>query len=141
MGLDNGLVIKAKTLNAFNWLKEYYEDIKDKFSSNGDEYEFWYGRKDWNVRHKFLEVFRDKGYDGEGGDIVLNIVDLIRARDVFKYFLNEDNWRVDGTSIWTWEEELRSIAEAIYWITKFLEDVYDEGFTDEDFEIWFYDSY
>ena len=143
MGLDNGLMIKAKTLDASRWLEQGYKDLNE----NGTIYEFWYGRKDWNVRAKFLDTFHDKGYDGEGGDIYLTIADLVQVREIFKYFLDETHWYEDqggimhGGSIWTWEESLRSTAEAIWNITRFLEDVYDKGFTDEDFEIWFYDSY
>ena len=147
MGLDNGLMIKAKTLDASRYLEANFEDLRDRFCSDGPAYEFWYGRKDWNVRAKFLSVFHDKEYDGSGGDIYLTIADLVQVREIFKYFLDEKHWYEDrdrafgSGSIWTWEQSLRSTAEAIYNITRFLEDVYDEEFTDEDFEIWFYDSY
>ena len=65
--------------------------------------------------------------------------------DVLKYFLNEENWAYKGacSQIFTWVEELPSIANSIHDIHLFLEDIEysEEELTDEDFEIKFYDSY
>ena len=57
------------------------------------------------------------------------------------YFLTKKNWLRDGSSIWTWEQQLHNTADIIYLITEFMEDIEDEGITDDDIEIHFYDSY
>ena len=140
MGLDNGLMVRAKTIKGARFLEQNYANIKDDCFANS--YEFGYWRKCWNIRHKVLNTFKNKGYDGMGGDLILNIADLVTFRDIMKYFLIEENWRnSDYGSIWSWEESISGIAKTIYWITQFLEDVEYEGLSDTDFEIYFYDSY
>lgn len=149
MGLDNGLRIMPKTLKASRFLEKNFNSLKNEYTAN--TYEFGYWRKCWNIRSAILNTFVDKEYNGEGGDIDLTISDLVTFRDVMKYFLIEEHWHQGdhGGSIWTWEQAIRGIADTIYWITEFLQYVEDgsdddefyEDFTDEDFDIYFYDSY
>ena len=72
MGLDNGLVIKGKTLRGKEVLVEDF-DYLEKY--NGC-YELGYWRKCWNIREKFLEVFSKKDYDGRGGEFTLTVAEL-----------------------------------------------------------------
>ena len=65
-----------------------------------------------------------------------------------KYFLIEDHWYDDGgSSIWSWHESIGGIANCIYSIREFLADLQyeneglDKPLNDEDFTIFFYDSY
>lgn len=142
MGLDNGILIKGKTLKGKEFLKEHF----DRLEKYGDSYEIAYWRKCYNVRGRFLNTFSNKEYDGGGGDIHLNVEELYDVVEhVMKHFLNEDNW-IEGNSfsngsIWTWTEQLHNTAEIIYNIRKFLEFYKESELSNDDFEIIFYDSY
>lgn len=151
MGLDNGLRIKGKTINGKNFLLEHCKDIKDEYDPTW--YDFGYWRKCWSLRDRFLDVFKDKGYDGNGGEFNLTVAELIDVvENVMKFFLeDEDRWNDYGNgfvtgSIWEWHVGMRSIIDCIYNIREFLIDygmTNDDGaeLSDADFEIQFYDSY
>ena len=103
-------------------------------------YEFFYARKCYNIRHKFFEC----GFAEDGTEKRIYIKDIPTVIDkVLKYFLEEDNWRVDGDSIWEWYNMLPQIADAIKYLKMFLEDLQceDEEYSEDDFYIFFYDSY
>lgn len=141
MGLDNGIVVKAKTLRGSRFLEKYFSYL-DKFDGG---YELAYWRKCYNVRGKILECVKN-AYDA--GDFELDTTDLVQVLEVMKYFLDKEHWYEDGGSIWTWEEQLRNTANIIYNITRFLEyiedgdgDVPEDEVSAEDFEITWYDSY
>jgi hypothetical protein len=140
MGLDNGIVIRGKTKKGEEFLKRNFYNLRDSF-----EYEFGYWRKCWNIRAAFLDDFRNNGYDGQGGYLYLTIDDLKKVcNKTLKQFLDENNWEYEGSTshIFTWIEELPSIAGAMRNIYIFLEGFYDEkDLNEEDFEIYFYDSY
>jgi len=151
MGLDNGLRIKGKSVAGKVFLNKHCKDMKDENSFTW--YDFGYWRKCWSLRDRFLDVFKDKGYDGSGGEFTLTIADLIDVvENVMKFFLeDEDRWSEYGNgfttgSIWAWHEGLRSIVNCIYNIREFLEDYQIENadgadLSDDDFMIEFYDSY
>ena len=141
MGLDNGIIVKAKTLRGSKFLEKYFSHL-DKLDSG---YELAYWRKCYNVRSKILERVKN-AYDA--GEFELNTTDLVQVLEVMKYFLDREHWYEDGGSIWTWEQQLRNTADIIYNITKFLEyiedgdgDVPEDEVSAEDFEITWYDSY
>lgn len=143
MGLDNTLAIKGKTLRGNQFLDKTDNYLKHE----GQWYEFGYWRKCWNIRSKFLEVFNDRGYDGQGGDLPLKVSDLIEIRNIMKYFLIEENWSKDGnSSIWTWSQSICGIAKCLtnidFFIEDFMERQADVGdISEEDFELVFEDSY
>lgn len=140
MGLDNGIVIRPKTEKGRSYLERNFPGNRD-----GGKYDFGYWRKCWNIREKFIDDFN---YDKEEQVIVFEIKDIPAIIETLKYFLNENNWVYDGhtSSIFNWYEEIPSIAIAINDLYRFV-DYIDEGadneddVTDEDFEIYFYDSY
>lgn len=141
MGLDNGIIVKAKTLRGSRFLEKYFSHL-DKL---GNGYELAYWRKCYNVRSKILEWVKN-AYDA--GEFELNLTDLVQVLDVMKYFLDKEHWYEEGGSIWTWEEQLRNIADVIYNVTKFVEyledgegDLPEDEVSAEDFEILWYDSY
>ena len=138
MGLDNGIVLKAKTLRGIEYLSE---NRSLYFYDDDDDIGYW--RKCWNIRHKILNTFDDKGYDGGGGYIDLTSVeDLVNMAETLKYFLLEENWNKDDySSIWDWYIELPSIAEAIKKLRCLIEDIENEDISIDDFNIYFYDSY
>ena len=108
MGLDNGVVIKHKSLKGYDFLKDNFKYLCDE-DYTGD-FEFGYWRNCWNIRHRFFEVFSDK-YDEDTQRINFKIIDIPVIIDgVLKYFLNEDNWDDNRHEWW---EILPSIASSI----------------------------
>ena len=144
MGLDNGLMIKPKTIKGEKYLERYFHTLKDKYSDE-TEYEFGYWRKCWNIRAKFFDDF---DYDEIDGAIYFKIEDIPQIINTLKYFLNEDNWEYDGniSQVFDWITEVASIANTMRDLYLFYEYI-DEGadneddVSDEDFTIYFYDSY
>jgi len=136
MGLDNGIVLKAKTLRGIKYLTENHN-----FYFYGDSDEIGYWRKCWNIRYRVLEAFIDKAYDGEGGYINLTSVeDLVNMAETLKYFLLEENWD-RNESIWDWYIELPAIADAIKKLRCLIEDIENKDISIDDLNIYFYDSY
>ena len=137
MGLDNGLIIKGKTINGKKYLEKNFSHLERDYSG----YNFAYWRKCWNIRRAFIDTFKDK-YNEDNYEIIFNIPDLWDVRTILKDFLIEENWE-DNESIWSWEQVIPHISETIRDITNFINDVTEEdsGLGEEDFEIYFYDSY
>ena len=141
MGLDNAIMAKGKT-KAGN---DYLEMIKNKFNLEvyDEEYEIAYWRKCWNIRSHMLMTIepkcdKERSDDYEfffGVDVLENITEEL------KYFLNEDNWELGGSSIWTWIEMLPCIADQIRIMRVILEDIECGVIDAEDLDFRFYDSY
>ena len=140
MGLDSGITIKGKTTAGKLFLEQYFEQNYDNYCDN---YDFGYWRKCWNIRERFYDVFKDRIMNHNNCNLELSIEDLLTFKnDVLIYFLNPDNWVYNSarSTVFSWEEELTSISNSICDIYYFLDSI-EENFTDEDFEIEFYDSY
>ena len=141
MGLDNGIIVKAKTLRGSKFLEKYFSNL-DK---DGPTYELAYWGKCYNVRSKIL-LYADNAHNA--GEDKLNLADLVQVLEIMKYFLIKDHWCEDGGSIWTWEEQLRNTADIIYNLTRFSEyledgegDYPEDEISEDDFDIIWYDSY
>ena len=136
MGLDNGIIIRGKTEKGTNYLVNNFSNCYDKYI---ECFEFGYWRKCWNIREKFIDDF---GYDTERQEIKFELDDIPLIVETLKYFLNEDNWEYGDcySQVFSWIEELPSIANAIQDLWRFYDNL-DNELTDEDFEIYFYDSY
>lgn len=142
MGLDSGIIIKHKTKAGEEFLKKNFKHLEENYAPG--EYEFGYWRKCWNIRERFFDVFRDRIEDHNWVEIEFKLSDIpMIVNKVLKYFLDEDNWEYEGcySQVFTWIEELPSIATAMRDLTIFYEMVIEEELSDEDFEISFYDSY
>lgn len=145
MGLDNGIIIRGKTEKGKKYLINYFAYLLKDYENNSEtvKLEFGYWRKCWNIRKKFIDDF---GYDAKEQEIRFELDDIPAIIETLKYFLNEDNWAYKGeySQVFSWIEELPSIANAMrdLWIFyDYLDSYSDNEFTDEDFEIYFYDSY
>ena len=135
MGLDNGIILKAKSSRGIDYLS-----VNHSFYFYDDDH-IGYWRKCWNIRRAVLNAFEDKGYDGDGGYIDLTSVeDLVNMAETLKYFLNEENWDRDD-SIWDWYIALPSIADAIKKLRCLIEDIENGDVSIDDLKIYFYDSY
>jgi len=143
MGLDNGIIVQGKNKNVKSMLKERYAYLEESY--NPGEYEFGYWRKSWNIRQRFLDVLYFKEQEQEhSGIILLSIEDIpVIVNKVLKYFLVESNWeyRDCSSTAFTWIEQLPSIARSIYDLSSLYEDIKNKGITDDEIEIYFYDSY
>lgn len=152
MGLDNGIVIKPKTKKGTDFLENHFSENREKYYSE-PTYEFAYFRKCWNIRRRFFDIYDEldsaiaNNHDNEKDySFEFAIEDIpVLVEKVFKYFLEEDNWEYDGicSQVFSWTEEIGSIAYAIRDLRFFYEDAVEseDGITDEDIEIYFYDSY
>lgn len=162
MGLDNAICVVPKTARAWNWLKSFVEetcpgiDVYETEDGIKKIYEFAYWRKCYNIRTAMLVTFKDKEYDGQGGEMYFDseadIEDVIK---VLKYFLVKENWDnfseeyggYYGSSIWAWHVEIRALANQIFRLREFLmaleeeRDESEDPITIKDFEIYFEDSY
>ena len=161
MGLDNGIYVEAKNHRAEEWLKDFADTVDPNMDTYVDAegitaYEFAYWRKCYNIRRRILDTFKDKEYDGQGGEMYFDSEwDLEKVIDVLKFFLSEDNWNEvfenegywDGGCIWEWHVVIRSLANQIFILREFLialvneEEDEDDPITIDDFKIYFEDSY
>ena len=134
IGLDNGIIIKGKN-------KKGQEFIKSRENS-WNEYELGYWRKCWNIRSKFIDDFK---YNKDEQKIKFSLKDIDKIIDTLAYFLVKDNWEYEGqtSTVFSWEEEIPSIAQAIKNLYDLKEEIYymDEKITDADIDFYFYDSY
>ncbi len=141
MGLDNGIIIKPRTEKGRRFLERYFHHLLDDIFSG---YEFGYWRKCWNIREKFIDDFK---YDKENCEIKFELDDIPAIIGTLKYFLNEENWEYNGRTslVFNWYEEIANIANTIHDLYFFYdyidEDDDEDDVTDEDFDIYFYDSY
>jgi hypothetical protein len=139
MGLDNGLIIKPKTERAYNFLKKNFPHLQQNSYYYEFYWEFCYYRKCWNIRSRFFEF----NYAQDEDEQKLAISDLpVVLNKIIKYFLIEDNWD-NNDSIWSYNEIKPSLKRQVHDIQKFLDllEKETEKFSEDDFEIFFYDSY
>ena len=147
MGLDNGIIIRAKSDNGLNFLRKNFSDLKAEFDDEGKEFEFGYWRKCWNIRSKFLEDF---WYNEENYEIRFSIDDIPEIIETLKFFVEEKNWTYGNGSIFEWSDEIKHLLKVIRDLKFFylgvkelinLNTANDEMLREDDFEIFFYDSY
>lgn len=139
MGLENGLVVRAKSYKGDKFLEDFASKYQNfEFDTYDSGYELAYWRKCSNVRNVFMNAF-EQIEDGNGG--ILNIADLYTIKQIMISFLSKRKWNENGGSIWSWEQSLSNTAKIIYLVTELIEDINNVGITDDDIEIEFYDSY
>lgn len=148
IGLDNGFYLRGKTEKGAKFLREVCTFLTEDNYEPVKTYELAYFRKCYNIRRKTIDVLKTLGYKyDECGDCInIKIADMFHiVEDVFKFFLDEENWNIYslGGSIWNWHITVPSIAEGIKEIRLFLDYLEDdeEVFTEDDFEFYFLDSF
>ena len=140
MGLDNGIMMRGKTKKGRIFLKNYFPEWLDRYYTTTEEeiYEVTYWRKYWNLR----SLMFDNGFGINGSHCNLKIADLpVIIEKVIKPFLNEDYWNENPNSIWDWEEAIKNLGGNVFNLRHLMRAVEQEEITDDDIEIWFYDSY
>lgn len=141
MGLDIGITIKGKTEKGKAFLDDYARINGVEKEICGDGYEFGYWRKAWNIRARVYDVFKPKDYNDCSMFLSFEQLNTFE-NEVLRFFLDEKNWKYDDKySLFSWVETLPSIAVSIQNIYCFLESVAEYKLNNEDFEIYFYDSY
>lgn len=130
MGLDNGIMVKKtnKIAKFFNKKKYSYYDYDGVC-----EIEIAYWRKCWNIRNQILNILDvTKDNDSHAEISIPKMKEIIR----FLKSLNEKNWEDYGYSIWSWDEQKKSIKYQIKRLKRLLliMKFYDV-------EVYFYDSW
>lgn len=162
MGLDNSINVVPKTARAWDWLKSFVKEVEpdmDVYTTKSGirkVYQFAYWRKYYNIRSAMLDTFKDKDYDGQGGEMYFDSeADIEDVIGILKYFLDENNWdeysqNGPGWSngcIWEWHIAIKTLARQIFILREFLLALEWERLdaadpiTINDFEIFFEDSY
>ena len=138
MGLDNGWIVKAKTIQGKQFLQDYFDDLKYEYSKFG-EYEFGYMRKNWGIRTDIIRnIYGGESNEGDYNFKLNQIEDFI---SLLCYYFDEKHWRDEADSIWDWQYGIKQIANIICNLRRLEEAAEAKGITDEDLEMYFYDSY
>ena len=138
MGLDNGWIVKAKTIKGKQFLQDYFDYLKDE-DSKFDEYEFGYMRKNWGIRTDIIRNIFDRNGDEYYYTFKLNQIENFIS--LLCYYFDEKHWRDEADSIWDWHVGIKQIADIIYNFRRLEEEAEAAGITDEDLDMYFYDSY
>ena len=152
MGLDNGILIRAKSDLAKDFLAIHFS--KDDYDKYEDAYEIAYWRKCHNIRDAFIEDAYIEDNSPDGGyhynrkmqNIVYRMEDIPNILDVLKPFLDEEYWNRHSESMWEWYQIVPGIAEAISILTRLYKNYCDivketGKLSEDDFCLEFYDSY
>ena len=137
MGLDNGIRIKGVTSTAQHWLLEYADVEKFEMVEGGIDIAYW--RKYYNVRSKIQEHI--KGFK-VGDDTPLTFADLVTICHICEKFITKEySWDESRGCLWDWIHGVRNLAQIIIDIQDFIDEVEEMGFDEDEFEIYFYDSF
>lgn len=147
MGLDNGIIVRAKTRKGSAFLQDNFEYCK--LEDNPLNYEFNYMRKNWGIRNDIIHNYfcgdrRNKDnidtFDGVY-DIELDVNNLEDLIHLFSYYLDERHWRDEADSIWDWHIGIIEIAKTIRNLRELELSLENEEISAEDIRMYFYDSY
>lgn len=126
MGLDNGVIVKAKIEIPHNnawWC-----------ISNEDKTEVAYWRKFWGFRNEIVETF---GQESECADIPINDENIDKLITILEKYLDRDYFDDNANSIWEYHEYLIyniRMLENLKVLSKYLKE-------NPDTKCYFYDSY
>lgn len=140
MGLDFGIDVKARTPRGAKYLANNFDHLERDYS-DVTTFMFAYWRNEHGIRRSILNALEYKGYDGNGGEIILDTIeDLTNVVEVLKYYLNEAHWDPMNHNT-DWYHAIVSIAETIYNLRSVIDDVENEEVELSDLRITLYDSY
>lgn len=126
MGLDNGVVVKAKIEipNDNNWWND----------NNTNETDIAYWRKFWGFRNEVVKHFCQ---EEECADIPINNDNVDELITILEKYLDRNYYEENGDSIWEYHEYLIyniRILENLKVLSKYLKE-------NPDTKCYFYDSY
>lgn len=108
MGLDNGFVVKSnkRKLTRADLPKEIQYPFAEDY---GDAPEIIYWRKNWGLRNMMVRsILRPEHPNKDEDDNYIYSVDtskdVMNVISAISYFLNEEIWESEGSSIWSYEE-------------------------------------
>ena len=139
MGLDNGILIRAKNKKGAKFLEDNFKKADWMLPV---EYEINYMRKNWGIRNDIIHNYFG-GADIEEDDYFIDI-DANKIEDlvqIFAYYLDEKHWEDEADSIWDWHIGIREIANTIFYLRLIEEFVKCGEISGADIEMYFYDSY
>lgn len=137
MGLDNGIVLKAKedievpTFLEVRQANYPYEPIAAIPAGKSEEICYW--RKCWGIRN---EIMWDIGLDEDVYCCELTSDDVENIIIILEKYIRKDYYDEHHRSIWEWKRIVPSLmrqAEILSWANELLEE--------DKIELEFYDSY
>lgn len=137
MGLDNGIVLKAKedievpTFLEVRQANYPYEPIAAIPAGKSEEICYW--RKCWGIRN---EIMWDIGLDEDVYCCELTSDDVENIIIILEKYIRKDYYDEHHRSIWEWKRIVPSLmrqAEILSWAKELLEE--------DKIELEFYDSY
>lgn len=135
MGLDNGFYVKSEKREITR--EDLPKGIVYPFSEDYDGIpEIVYWRKCWGLRGMVLDVATPKD-EKEYYYVIDTPNQLIELIKGLIFFMDEDNWRDYGESIWTYEEFKENLKNDLINFALIL------GYMNENPDVYleFYDSY
>lgn len=133
MGLDNGIVIKAK--KEFTWKSKLgnssiyeYQFIKD------DTLEVCYWRKCWGIRNDIIH--RLHMVSNECNNEELESADIRAIVRILELYTNKEYWEQNADSIWEYKDMIETLWNQIYTLV-YVESLVNDGLV----EVSFYDSW
>lgn len=139
MGLDNMFFIREKATGKEVDLVEAIQDFQ-YFMDGVETVNIMYMRKYWGVRNeimKFLGTDDTNDYEIPIDAAKLEGVIKILYKFTDKEYFNDNG----GSTIWTWEEALRTLLSGICNLTIILNEMKNGTFNTEKYELCFLDSY
>lgn len=133
MGLDNGIMIKAK--KDFVWKSKLgnasvyeYQFMKD------DTLEVCYWRKCWGIRNDIIQ--RLHMVSNECNNEELESADIRAIVRILEFYTDKEYWEKYADSIWEYKEIIETLWSQIYTLV-YVESLVNDGLV----EVSFYDSW
>lgn len=139
MGLDNMFFIREKATGKEVDLAEAVQDSQ-YFMDGVETVNIMYMRKYWGVRNEIMEYLRaDDLHDYE---IPIDAAQLEGVIKILYKFTDKEYFNNNGGStIWSWEEALKTLFAGICNLKIILNDMENGEFNTEKYELCFLDSY
>lgn len=139
MGLDNMFFIREKATGKEVDLAEAVQGFQ-YFMNGVETVNIMYMRKYWGVRNEIMEFLRaDDMHDYE---IPIDAAQLEGVIKILYKFTDKEYFNNNGGStIWSWEEALKTLFAGICNLKIILNDMENGEFNTEKYELCFLDSY
>lgn len=139
MGLDNMFFIREKATGKEVDLDEAIQDFQ-YFMGGVETVNIMYMRKYWGVRNEIMEFLGAD--DTNDYEIPIDAAELEGVIKILYKFTDKEYFNDNGGStIWTWEEALRTLLSGICNLTIILNEMKNGTFNTEKYELCFLDSY
>lgn len=139
MGLDNMFFIREKATGKEVDVAEAVQGFQ-YFMGGVETVNIMYMRKYWGVRNEIMEFLRAD--DMNDYEIPIDAVQLKGIIEIlYKFTDKEYFYNNEGSTIWSWEEALKTLFAGICNLKIILNDMENGEFNTEKYELCFLDSY